>query len=434
MIEEPPESNVNASVLDILANPEYAPAIARANDEYLYWDKLKYHVPDDINAEAFWNAVKFSRQISSKRLEFAGCTFFYKETDKIREMLYGFDMAFKDAVAIVPDASRFYCLQSSIMEEAIASSQMEGAVTTRKVAKEMLRKQIRPKDNSQQMILNNYNAMRYLSDHKADALTVDFMLDMHRRITEKTLDNPKCEGCFRNDDNVFVVDSITGEIVHVPSPCASIPSAIQQICDFANGEAGGFVHPILKSIVLHFMISYLHPFVDGNGRTARSLFYWFMLKNGYCLTEYLSISRIIYKGKRQYEKAFLHTEHDDLDLGYFINYNLNVIERSFEELKIYLERKSKETDDLPGYRGIGLNERQIRIIRLCMEKPMSVFVCKDFKMLFDVTMKTIRSDLDGLVSFGLMKTVPLNKRLIGYVLAKDFESRLDEIRAKRRQF
>lgn len=45
------------------------------------------------------------------------------------------------------------------------------------------------------------------------------------------------------------------------------------------------------------MIAYMHPFVDGNGRTARALFYWYMLKSGYWLTEYLSISRVIAKSK-----------------------------------------------------------------------------------------------------------------------------------------
>ena len=58
------------------------------------------------------------------------------------------------------------------------------------------------------------------------------------------------------------------------------------------------------------MLAFIHPFVDGNGRTARSLVYWYMMKKGYWLTEYLSISRIIYRNKAQYEKAFLYTEAD----------------------------------------------------------------------------------------------------------------------------
>ncbi|MCI6545806.1 MAG: HTH domain-containing protein, partial [Spirochaetia bacterium] len=146
------------------------------------------------------------------------------------------------------------------------------------------------------------------------------------------------------------------------------------------------------------------------------------------LTEYLSISRVIYKSKSQYEKAFLYTEHDDFDLGYFIQYNLKVLKLAFEELQIYLERKSQENNALLEYRISGLNERQIQIVKICAEKPNSMFTSKDLETRFNVSVKTIRSDLEGLVSVGLMETVPLNKRLTGYTRSKNFEIRLEEIK------
>ena len=153
-----------------------------------------------------------------------------------------------------------------------------------------------------------------------------------------------------------------------------------------------------------------------------------MLKKGYWLTEYLSISRVIYKSKSQYEKAFLYTEHDDFDLGYFIQYNLKVLKQAFEGLQIYLERKSQENNALLEYRIPGLNERQIQIVKICAEKPNSMFTSKDLETRFNVSVKTIRSDLEGLVSVGLMETVPLNKRLTGYTRSKNFEIRLEEIK------
>ena len=153
-----------------------------------------------------------------------------------------------------------------------------------------------------------------------------------------------------------------------------------------------------------------------------------MLKKGYWLTEYLSISRIIYKAKNQYEKAFLYTEHDGNDLGYFIHYSLNILNKAFEELKIYLERKAKENMAILEYRIPGLNERQIQIVKICSEKPNSMFTSKDLETRFNVSVKTIRSDLEGLVSVGLMETVSLNKRLTGYTRSKNFEIRLREIR------
>ena len=277
------------------------------------------------------------------------------------------------------------------------------------------------------MILNNYNTIRYLSEHKNDNLTPELLLEIHRQITEKTLNDSSDEGRFRTDDNIYVVDGITGEVAHEPPSHTGIPETVKQLCKFANTD-GSFIHPIIKAIIIHFMISYLHPFVDGNGRTARSIFYWYMLKKGYWLTEYLSISRVIYKSKSQYEKAFLYTEHDDFDLGYFIQYNLKVLKLAFEELQIYLERKSQENNALLEYRISGLNERQIQIVKICAEKPNSMFTSKDLETRFNVSVKTIRSDLEGLVSVGLMETVPLNKRLTGYTRSKNFEMHLEEIK------
>jgi Fic family protein len=74
-----------------------------------------------------------------------------------------------------------------------------------------------------------------------------------------------------------------------------LPERMRALCAFANMRTGvdGFVHPIVRAIILHFMLAYDHPYVDGNGRTARALFYWSALKDGYWLIEYVSISRII---------------------------------------------------------------------------------------------------------------------------------------------
>lgn len=430
MIEEAPKIPLTSKVVEILMSGEYSAAVSKMNDEYYYWDKVKYHAPEGIEAEDFWNVVKYSRRIEAKTFSFSACTFFLKETSAMQQALHNFDMNFGgtlSSTSILTDKNRQYYLISSLMEEAIASSQMEGASTTRKVAKEMLRKQAKPKDKSQQMILNNYNTIRYLSEHKSDRLTPDLVLEIHRQITEKTLDNSSDEGHFRTDNDIFVVNGITGEVAHEPPSYTVIPETIEQLCEFAN-EDKTFIHPVLKAIIIHFMISYLHPFADGNGRTARSLFYWYMLKKGYWLTEFISISRVIYKSKVQYEKAFLYTEHDDFDLGYFVQYNLKVLKQAFDELHVYLERKNQENNALLEYRIPGLNERQVQIIKMYAEKPESIFVSKDLEIRFNVSVKTLRSDLEALVATGLLEKIPLNKRLTGYARTKDFERKLVEIK------
>ena len=96
------------------------------------------------------------------------------------------------------------------------------------------------------------------------------------------------------------------------------------------------------------MLAWIHPFTDGNGRTARSLVYWYMLKKDYWMTEFLSISRVIYKNKKRYERTFLYTEADGMDMTYFILHNLKVMKKAYEELKTYLAR-TLEKSQMHGY-------------------------------------------------------------------------------------
>lgn len=433
MIENPP-SITNAispvEILQFLSNPSYRDLFRKIENEYLYWEKIKYLGTKELPAETLWQIVKFSRLANAKFVQFGNYTFIFKTSNYIQQLLHEFDMNFGGArppSTTITERNKQYYLLSSIMEEAIASSQMEGANTTRKVAKEMLRKQIKPKDKSQQMIYNNYNTIRFLSEQKETNLTPELLLEIHKRITEKTLDNLDDEGSFRKDDNIYVVNGITGEVAHEPPSYTAIPAIINNLCSFANND-DVFIHPIIKAIIIHFMISFLHPFVDGNGRTARSLFYWYMLRKGYWTTEFLSISRIIYKKKGQYEKAFLHTEHDGFDLGYFIQYNMNVIKEAFEELKIYLDRKSAENNALLEFKNIkGINERQAHILKMLEEKPGSIFECKNLINVLGVSIKTVRSDLEGLVQRGFLTTIQLNQRLVGYLRAEDFEDKIREI-------
>lgn len=96
------------------------------------------------------------------------------------------------------------------------------------------------------------------------------------------------------------------------------------------------MHPVIIAIVLHSWLAYDHPFVDGNGRTARAPFYWSMLSQGFWLVEFLSISSILRKAPATSSRSFLHAETDENDLTYFILYHLKVIRRAIDELRAYM--------------------------------------------------------------------------------------------------
>ena len=435
MIEKPPvlDKKKLVDVWMILNSPGHDTLFNKINNEYLYWDKVKYKTPSGVAPSVFWHAVKTKRNLTAKTLTFGKNTFKFSVTEKMQELLHTLDLNLGGSLGtqgIIPEKDKKFYLINSIMEEAIASSQMEGASTTRKVAKDMLRKQLKPKNKGQQMIYNNYVTIQYLVENQSKDFSEEHLKEIQRLIKHNTLTNKEYEGSFRTSDDVMVIDGITGEIAHTPPSHQKVEQWIAELCDFANNDNEEvFIHPIIKGIIIHFMLAYIHTFVDGNGRTARSLVYWYMIKKGYWLTEYLSISRIIYRNKKKYEMAFLYTENDENDLSYFIQYNLEVMHKAFEELKIYLQRKISEQNDLLYFKEISeINERQAQILKTLTEKPKSIFTAKEQTSIFNVSIKTTRSDLQQLVAMGFMQEININQRQFGYIRADNFEEKIEEAR------
>ena len=309
------------------------------------------------------------------------------------------------------------------MEEAIASSQIEGAVTTRKKAKEMLRKNKKPRTKSEQMILNNYNTIKNIVENQNQLLTEQTLFKIHKLITHQTLDDSKNEGKYRENNDVNVVDVINGEIVHTPPDYTKISKLMNELFIFFNkNDKNHFIHPIIKGCIIHFMIGFLHPFIDGNGRTARALFYWYLLKNGYWFTKYLSISRLIAKSKTQYALAYMYSEIDGNDISYFINYKLKTMNLAFESLREYIKRKINEKKQYIHFQKIiGINERQALILKWVYEEPDILLTVKEIENRFNISNQTGRTDLYELVEKGYIELIGLNKKTKAFCKSKDFE-------------
>lgn len=274
------------------------------------------------------------------------------------------------------------------------------------------------------MIVNNYTSIKFITEHRDEELSAELLLQIHSLMTHQTLDSADDEGRFRTADDVVVGNDVTGENVHTPPTYKDIPAFVEELCKFANSDNdGGFIHPIIKAIIIHFLVAYVHPFTDGNGRTARALFYWYMLKKGYWLTEYLSISRVIYKSKASYEKSYLYTESDGGDLGYFITYHLRALELAFKELQVYIKRKVAQRQGNADYIiTYGVNERQAAIISWYRDNPTMSITVKEVENRFGISQPTARLDLDGLVKKGFLTKVPVNKVKSNYVKSKQFDS------------
>lgn len=387
---------------------------------YLHWDELRHRTPPEgLTPDLWWAGVKMARGGMTKTLPLLDKhdrPIAFAMPDPVLRALHEIDRHAAGEIAmpgqVVSDEDRNRYLVSSLIEEAITSSQLEGASTTREEAKDMLRSGRHPRDRSERMILNNYHVMEEIRGLKDEPFTPRRILELHRIVADGALDDPTAAGRFRRDDErVSVMDATQTIRLHEPPPADTLAERLERLCAFANQDekAQPFVHPVIRAILIHFMLGYDHPFVDGNGRTARALFYWSMARSGYWLMEYLSISRLIRKAPAQYARAYLHTETDDNDATYFIVHQLQVIEKAIAELHDYLALKSAEQRSAetllrraPAL-AEGLNHRQVALLSHALRHPGHGYTVESHKRSHQVTTQTARTDLLKLAGLGLLE-------------------------------
>ncbi len=389
-----------------------------AKGRYLHWDQFKWRVEKGDDESIAWLVTKSARRTIGKSLptlqaEKESC-FSYGIPDSLFAQLHiidkltGGEQGISGASLSSQEKNR-YLIKSLMQEEAITSSQLEGASTTREVAKDMLERNLAPKDKSQQMILNNYLLMKKALEKQGDELSIELILELHQIATYAAIENQATAGELRTDNSIFVTDS-SGENTFQPPDSSTIQTRLEHLCAFANtddSDRSNFIHPIIKAIILHFMIAYIHPFGDGNGRTARAIFYWSMLRSGYWLFEYVSISKFIQEKRGDYDKAFIYTESDEFDLTYFIYNQVDTIEKAVQSLYDYIDRKKQEFYDFMNWIDNSpvaktLKRGHLELLKEAVRSPGREFTSKQVAIDLGTTENTARSYLNILSNKNLL--------------------------------
>lgn len=389
---------------------------------YLHWDELRRRPPPGgLTAEEWWAAQKLGRRASRvaipRLLDANSNAFWYCRLDVIDRATHELDR--RDATrvmleALSDDATRDQYRLDQLIEEAVNSSLIEGAkLTTRAEAKAMIRDGRRPGSRGERMVWNNYNAMERILVLGKRELTLDDLLELHAIVGDGALDSIGAEGRLRTArEQVRVEDATTGDVWFVPPPANELDQRLKQLLLFANDESQApFVHPLVRAIVLHFWLAYLHPFVDGNGRMARALFYWQMLRSGYDFAQYLSISGPIDRSPRAYYLAFAYTESDGGDLTYFLLHQLEVLRAAADELLAHLRDRSRSLREMGSALSAswGFNHRQQAVLSHLVRHPHPGVTVAGHAKSHNISNLTARKDLQTLEAQRWLTRVRIGK-------------------------
>ena len=415
----------------------FGPAVG---SRYLHWDRLRHlAIPTGLlSHEEWWLGLKLSRTGLYRTVplrDASGQPSVYLLPNRALQALHHIDRQagprlVADAERAADSGIRGQFTVDSLIEESITSSQLEGASTTRAAAAEMIRAGRRPRDRSEQMILNNYRAMEAVRRLKDEPLTEQAVLNLQAAVTVDTLDDPDDAGRIQRpgDRRVQVWDNRDQALLHSPPPAEELPRRMREMVQFANHGSGdgSFLHPVVQAVILHFWLAYDHPFADGNGRTARALFYWSMLRHNYRIFEFASISSVLAGAPAQYARSFLYTETDDNDLTYFILHQLEVMLRAIANVESYLAAKTEQVRQVEETlkRSTDLNQRQLALLAHALRHPNAEYTIRSHMTSHSVAYATARADLFRLADLGLLERRRVGRRSYLFFPPTDLDDRV----------
>ena len=377
---------------------------------YLTLDEIKHRVKQQGTAESEWINLKkeivTSRKTGSITLFFKSIEpkFWFYPADVILKKIDEIERIGKDLYEQINKQATFKTefLLDSAIEEAITSAIYEGAHSTRAQAEQLIASGERPKNKDEWMLMNNFRAMKWVKDNQSSSLTKNVILQLHKIVTENTLDGDDInfQGKFRND-KVFVGP-------HEGIEHSKVEQAIDDMISISTNNPRYF-HPLLKGILIHYFISYVHPFFDGNGRTARALFYFKSIKNQLNYVELLSVSAYLRTHGKQYEKSFEKVKDNEFDLTYFLDFCLDSISSALKEVARKVNYLLRMTDLKERF---NLSQTQVGLMqRMALHKFRTVDI-EGYAQQISKSREFARQELKSLLDHNLVSEIKMSKKLV----------------------
>ena len=365
-------------------------------DRYLTREEIAYRLPVSIPISQFWPLMDQARRNASIDLPLKT-----QGGENFRFVVNSTIEAQCDAVAAMARRSHLLdSLPAEIMEdatidEAVWSSVIEGAFTSRAEAAKIIRQNKQPVNRSEQMIKNNYQAMLYVLEHLEDPITTQTLIDIAQIVTQNASDET-VEG-FRT-----VPVYVTGRegVIYTPPAAEQVPAMMDDLLNFIQSSE---LHPLFKACIAHFYFVYVHPFTDGNGRTARALSYMMLLRTGYDFFRYFSVSGLIAEERNSYYKSMRHVEASGNDMTYFIDYYSAMLARSVDRMEKHLFRHVLADRIMRSMEASGqLNDRQLKGVRWLLEGDSDSITVDAWKKKYKTATETARQDLLMLCETGIL--------------------------------
>lgn len=369
------------------------------------WPKLK----QKIQTYRKMSAIPFFLNSIDKK-------FWYFPSDSINKKIHHVESLGNRLFDRIENHSSFKheFLANAAIEEAITSAIYEGANSTRSKAKALIASGEKPKNKDEWMLINNYLAMKWIKDNSTLPVSSGLVLKIHEIVSKNTLEGDDANFCGKFRDDVVYVGS------HEGITYTKIEETLNEIIEQTTNHPR-FIHSLIRGILLHYFIAYIHPFFDGNGRTARTLFYFKAIKNDLKFVELLSVSANLKEHGRRYEKSFDLVKEHELDMTFFIDFCLDSLITALDKV----EKKVNYLIDISSLiEKEGINSNQVSLLqRMALNKYRATSI-EEYAEDIGKSREIARRELKDLLNKGYLREEKKGKKYIYYIQSKFLREKL----------
>lgn len=262
------------------------------------------------------------------------------------------------------------------------------------------------RDRDIQEVINYRNVISWIDRQKNprfdQLITADTLNTLHRLTTYKLIDENYI-GAFR-DKQVIVRSAVSGNVVFRPPVSVEIPYLIDDLFNWLHNPATENMHPIFQAAITHYQLVYIHPFIEGNGRTARAFATLLLYTLGYDFKRFFSIEKYFDSDVEAYYQALLSVQQaENTDLTYWLEYFCYGLAVEIDKIQTQVMKLSKDLKLKKQLgRQVALSERQIILLELFQQQDM---ISSDDAqaVLPNVSVDTILRDLKDLINKGVIE-------------------------------
>ncbi len=342
--------------------------------------------------------------------------FWYFPSDSINRKLHKVESVGNRLYDLIENHNSFKkeFFTNATIEEAITSAIYEGANTTRAKAKALIASNEKPKNRDEFMLINNYETMKWIKENTKHPITNALVLKIHETVSANTLEGDDVSFCgkFRND-SVYIGNH--EGVLHT-----KIEESLKEAINLTTNNPR-FLHALIKGILLHYFIAYIHPFFDGNGRTARTFFYVQAIKNNLKFVELLSISADLKEHGKRYEKSFDLVKEHEHDMTFFIDFCLDSLITAIAKVERKIDYLRSIADFIETE---GLNKNQVSLLqRMAINKFSTISIEKHAENI-SKSREIARQELKDLTEKGFLREIKLGKKHTYYIKSKNIKKKI----------